>query len=171
MVLLIDDFILSWFNTHKHQALWLVPLLAFLEACPGLGLFVSGVILLSVSTLLYTEQLATLSQIIPLAFVGACLADHLGFYLGRTLGPTVHQLPLLKNRATQLQKAEQFIRKYGAVAMVVGRLMTAIRSLVPMTLGASGVGRLAFSLADLLACTIWTAGLAALVLGLEGFFN
>ncbi|MFT7438478.1 MAG: hypothetical protein ACI8WL_001763, partial [Polaribacter sp.] len=38
----------------------MIPLLAFLEACPGIGLFVSGVILLTVSTLLYTEQIATL---------------------------------------------------------------------------------------------------------------
>ena len=64
----------------------IIPLLAFLEACPGIGLLVSGVILLTVSTLLYTEQLVGLAQIIPLAFVGACLSDHIGFYLGRWFG-------------------------------------------------------------------------------------
>lgn len=45
----------------------IIPVLAFLEACPGLGLFVSGVILLTVSTILYTEQIASLSEILPLA--------------------------------------------------------------------------------------------------------
>ena len=64
----------------------MVPALAFLEACPGIGLFVSGVILLSVSTVLYTEHLLTLPQILSLAFLGALMSDHLGFYAGRWFG-------------------------------------------------------------------------------------
>ena len=60
----MDDFILNWLNANKQNAWMAVPVLAFLEACPGVGLLVSGVILLTVSTVLYTEQIATLSQIV-----------------------------------------------------------------------------------------------------------
>ena len=108
----------------------MIPLLAFLEACPGIGLLVSGVVLLTVSTILYTEQLATLAQIVPLAFAGACLSDHLGFYLGRWLGDKLHHTGFAKKRASQLQKSERFILKHGASAIVLGRLVPAVRSLV-----------------------------------------
>jgi membrane-associated protein len=145
----------------------IIPLLAFLEACPGIGLLVSGVILLTVSTLLYTEQLVGLAQIIPLAFVGACLSDHIGFYLGRWFGPKIHNTEFAQKRASEFQRAEAFILKHGALAIIFGRLIPAVRSLVPMMVGVSGTGSLRFSLSDTLACAIWAAGLGLLVIGLD----
>ncbi|MEJ6516539.1 MAG: DedA family protein [Pseudomonadales bacterium] len=144
-----------------------IPVLAFLEACPGIGIFVSGVILLTVTTILYTEQLATLSQMLPLAFAGACLSDHLGFYIGRWFGPKFHHTAFAKKRAAMFQKGEGFILKYGIFAIIFGRLMTAIRSLVPLMVGISGTSRLKFTLTDIVACSVWTAGLGLLVVGLD----
>lgn len=144
-----------------------IPLLAFLEACPGIGLLVSGVILLTVSTLLYTEQLVSLAQIIPLAFAGACLSDHMGFYLGRWFGPKIHHTEFAQKRASEFQRAEAFILKHGALAVVFGRLIPAVRSLVPMMVGVSGTRSLRFFTSDILACGIWSAGLGLLVIGLD----
>lgn len=145
----------------------MIPLLAFLEACPGIGLFVSGVILLSVSTLLYTEQIATLSQILPLAFAGACLSDHLGFYIGRVFGPKLHQTAFAQKRMSEIAKSEAFILKFGTLSVLGGRLIPAVRSLVPMMIGISGTSRLKFTLVDLAACAIWITGLGLLVVGID----
>jgi membrane-associated protein len=86
--------------------------------------------------------------------------------VGRWLGDKLHNSAFAKKRASQLQKAEQFILKHGTGAIVLGRLVPAVRSLVPMLAGVSGTNRLKFSLIDLLACTIWTAGLGLLVASL-----
>ena len=145
----------------------MIPLLAFLEACPGIGLFVSGVILLSVSTLLYTEQIATLSQILPLAFAGACLSDHLGFYTGHIFGPKLHQTVFAQKRMSEIAKSEAFILKFGTLSVLGGRLIPAVRSLVPMMIGISGTSRLKFTLVDLAACAIWITGLGLLVVGID----
>ena len=145
----------------------MIPLLAFLEACPGIGLFVSGVILLSVSTLLYTEQIATLSQILPLAFAGACLSDHLGFYIGRVFGPKLHQTAFAQKRMTEIAKSEAFILKFGTLSVLGGRLIPAVRSLVPMMIGISGTSRLKFTLVDRATCAIWITGLGLLVVGID----
>ena len=166
----IDDIILNWLQAHKQNAWAVVPVLAFLEACPGLGLFVSGVILLSVSTVLYTEQLVSLPQIMMLAFAGACVSDHLGFYLGRWFGPRFHHTAFAQKRASKLQKAESFILKYGGAAIVLGRLMTAVRSLVPALVGVSGTQPIKFTMMDILACAIWSMGLGLLVIGLDNLF-
>lgn len=144
-----------------------IPLLAFLEACPGIGLLISGVVLLTVSTLLYTEQLVTLAQIIPLAFAGACLSDHMGFYLGRWFGPKIHHTEFAQKRANEFQRAEAFIIKYGISAIVLGRLIPAVRSLVPMMVGVTGTRSLRFSLSDILACSLWSTGLGLLVIGFD----
>ena len=148
-----------------------MPLLAFLEACVGIGLFVSGVLLLSVCTFLYVEQIATLQQMLPLAFCGAALGDHTGYYLGRWFGPRFHHTQFAQNRAQFLQRAETMIISYGNYAILFGRLMTAVRSVVPLLVGVSGMSRLKYTVYDLIACGIWTAALGLLVIGLEKFWD
>lgn len=148
-----------------------VPLIAFLEATVGIGLFVSGVILLSVCTILYLEQIATLSQILSLAFFGAVLGDHSGYYFGRWLGPRFYHTRFAQNRIESLKKTEKRILKYGNFAILFGRLITAIRSIVPLLSGVSGMPRLRYSAYDVLACVIWTAGLGLLIVGIDKIWN
>ncbi len=144
-----------------------IPLLAFLEACPGLGLLASGILLLSVATFLYSEQLLVLQQLLPMAFAGACIADHLGFYVGRAFGAKFHATAWAKKRAAQLNRTEGYILNHGASAILIGRFVPAIRSLVPIMVGGSGISKLKFSLIDVLACALWSSALGLLVVGLE----
>ncbi|MDE0841648.1 MAG: DedA family protein [Porticoccaceae bacterium] len=163
----IDDLIINWLNLCRHHAWILVLGLAFLEACPGVGLFTSGAILLSICTLLFSEQWMSLWLMLPLAFSGACLSDHLGFYLGRWLGPKFQDTEFAQKRATQLQRGEAFIVKYGTYSVLLGRLVPAVRSIVPLLVGAAGTRPVKFTLLDILACALWSAGLGLLVLGLD----
>ncbi len=162
---------MQWLNENQQYALLAVPALAFLEAIVGIGLFVSGAILLTVATILYSQNIATLEQILPLAFVFAALSDHAGFYFGRYIGPGLHHSNLFERYSNKINKAEQFIVKYGSAAVVLGRLITAIRSLVPMLIGISGMSRLRFTVFDLIACFIWTCGLGLLIVGLDNLFT
>ena len=142
-------------------------MLAFLEACPGLGLLASGILLLSVATFLYSEQLLILQQLLPMAFAGACIADHLGFYVGRGFGAKFHATAWAKKRTAQLNRTEGYILNHGASAILIGRFVPAIRSLVPIMVGGSGISKLKFSLIDVLACALWSSALGLLVVGLE----
>lgn len=148
-----------------------MPLIAFLEAFVGVGLFVSGMILLSVCTILYIEQIATLEQMLPLAFCGALLSDHSGYYIGRFIGPRFHHTQFAIKRAKLLEKAETNIRKYGVIAIFIGRFMTPIRSIVPLLTGVSGMTRAKYTLSDILACGLWTGALGLLVVGLDKIWS
>lgn len=163
----ITDFILTWLRDNPQFALLTVPCIAFLEATLGLGLFISGVVLLATCTLMYTEQIASLQQILPLAFLAALFADHCGFYLGRRLGPQIHHTAFGIRHQARFARTEKFIIRFGKSAVVVGRLMTAIRSLVPFMIGVSGMAPLRFSLLDVFACTVWVTGLGLLIVGLD----
>jgi membrane-associated protein len=163
----IDEELLVWLSANKQSAWMSIPVLAFLEACPGLGLLASVILLLSVATFLYSEQLLILQQLLPMAFAGACIADHLGFYVGRGFGAKFHATAWAKKRAAQLNRTEGYILNHGASAILIGRFVPAIRSLVPIMVGGSGIGKLKFSLVDVLACALWSSALGLLVVGLE----
>ncbi len=120
---------------------------------------------------MYTEQIATLPQMLPLAFLGATIADHSGYYVGRWFGPKFHDTQFAIKRKAILDKSEAFMVRFGEAAIIFGRLMTAIRSIVPLLTGISGLSPLRYTLYDLLACIIWTTGLGLLVVGLENLFT
>jgi membrane-associated protein len=144
---------------------------AFAEACVGIGLVVSGVFLLVVATTVFASQLAGIETIVVLALSGAFLGDHLGFYLGRWVGPRFHQSRLANRYRGSIDNAESLIRKYGWAAIFIGRFIPAIRSLIPAMLGLSRFDRLRYFLLDALACLLWSSALGAIVLGLDMGFS
>ena len=140
--------------------------LAFLEACPGIGLFITGALLLATATSLYANGALDLPHIMLAAFLGAFISDHLGYYLGYWVGPRFHSSPFAKKHKERIRRAEALFQKHGAAAIVIGRLVPAIRSITPLFTGISGLSKSRFSLVDLLACLLWAAGLGALTSGI-----
>lgn len=166
----IDTLVLEWLDNHRDYAIVLVPLLAFAEACIGIGLFVSGAVLLLVSAALYSNGIASLELILPLAFLGAMLGDHAGYYSGFVLGPRFHRLGLVQKYRTQVQSAEDLIRRYGSAAIFIGRFVPAIRSVIPALSGISGISRARYTLLDAAACILWALALGVLLFGIDEIF-
>jgi len=169
--LIIEQLLLEWLDAHREQALWLVPAFAFAEACIGIGLIISGAFLVIVATTLLTTDSATLKQIVPLAFAGALLGDHVGFYSGRWIGPGFHHTRLAEKYRSSVQKTEAIMLRYGALVVFVGRFIPAIRSLVPPMLGIAGFQPLLFTALDVAACVLWSTALGLILLGTSQVFS
>jgi len=150
--------------------LLLIPVVAFAEACVGIGLLVSGFILVAIASLLYSSEIASLAQMLPLAFAGAMLGDHAGFYAGRWIGPGFHHTKFASKYQKGLSRAEDLIRRHGSAAIFIGRFIPAIRSLIPALLGIGAFNRLRYTVLDGLACLLWTAALGGIVLGTSNLF-
>ena len=163
----MEETILAWIENYGASALYFVPILAFAEACVGLGLFVSGAFLLGLATLLYSNGVASVELISVLAMLGATLGDHAGFYVGYFFGPQFNGSRFALKHQEKLGKAEELVRRYGGFAIFVGRFIPAIRSIIPAVLGVSGFRRKTYSVLDLCACLVWSAALAGLVMGIE----
>lgn len=163
----IESFILDWLDSNRDYAIALVPLLAFAESCVGVGLVISGALLLLVASTLYSNGIAGLEVLLPLAFFGALIGDHAGYYFGRSLGARFHQIGLIKKYQANVAKAEGLIRRYGSAAIFIGRFIPAIRSIIPALVGASGIKRLRYSLVDALACLCWVVAFAAILMGIN----
>ena len=148
----------------------LIPVVAFAEACVGIGLLVSGFILVAIATLLYNNEIATIAQMLPLAFAGAMLGDHAGFYTGHWVGPGFHHTKFAGKYQKALGRAEGIILRHGSAAIFIGRFIPAIRSLIPALLGISAFNRLRYTVLDGLACLLWATALGGIVIGTSNFF-
>ena len=73
----------DFLSANPQLGLVMIVGLGFIEACPGIGLFVSGVILFGVASFLFVEDLYSIVQIVPCAMLGGFLADQFGYWLGR----------------------------------------------------------------------------------------
>ncbi len=161
---------LEWLERNRDYGLLLVPLFAFAEACIGIGLLVSGAVLVLVSTVLLGAEMATLMQIVALAFAGAVAGDHVGYLVGRWMGPGIHQTRFAARYRESLTRAEQMIRRRGAWAIFIGRFIPSIRSILPPLLGISGFPLARFSLMDVMACMLWSLALALILTGTTAAF-
>ena len=145
----------------------LIPALAFFEAAAFIGIFVSGIFLLSTATLLYSSNTAPIALIVPLAFLGAFCGDLSGYLIGKYFGPQFWHLPLIRKYGERRLRIEELSRRSAPIAIVVGRLTPAIRSITPIAAGISGMSARTYLACDILACSLWAGGLFALVTGIS----
>jgi membrane-associated protein len=130
-------------------------------------LLISGAVLVAIGSVLLANEIATLSQIVPLAMAGAVLGDHVGFYTGRWVGPRFHGFAFARKHQAKLQKSEAMILRYGPYAIFIGRFIPAIRSLIPALLGISGFRAARYSALDFAACLLWSVCLGAILWAIE----
>jgi len=157
----------DFLSANPQLGLVMIVGLGFIEACPGIGLFVSGVILFGVASFLFVEDLYSIVQIVPCAMLGGFLADQFGYWLGRRLGPNLKDSTMMRPHASRLDRAEILIRRFGPLAAVGGRFLTMIRSVVPLLLGMAGLSWPSYLLWDLIAVSIWGLGFVLLLGGLS----
>jgi membrane-associated protein len=166
----MTDMLLAWLERNQESALLLVPLFAFMETCIGIGLFVSSLFLVIACSIIYANGWAGLEAMIPLALLGSSLGDHVGYYVGRAVGPGMHELRFVRRYRSKLEQAEGLVRRYGSAAIFIGRFIPAIRSLIPALLGLSEFPRWRYTALDLAACGLWALALGAIVKGANTVF-
>ena len=163
----MSELINSWLTGSSPYLVLLIPTFAFLECCIGIGVFISGIFLLTTATVMYANNLAGIGPIVALAFLGALAGDHLGYLIGRFAGHHIRDWHFIHRFRPRIEKAIAMVEKSAPVTVCVGRLSPPIRSFTPMVAGISGVSQLKFSLCDLLACSLWATGLFLLVTGIS----
>lgn len=165
----MNELLGEWIATLPPQTFLLVPLLAFLESCLFVGLFVSGIFLLSTISLVYAQGDTSLFFLVLLSFMGALLGDHIGYFAGSRVAPLLWKKKWVRQqlvkRKVRYRKFRNMMIKSSPLAICVGRLSPPLRSLSPFLAGTSGLKPVQFFAYDLLACSIWAGGLAALAFG------
>jgi len=167
----MTEVVTEWLGNLPPHALLVVPLLAFLESCLLVGLFVSGVFLLSTVSLIYAGGDIGLFTLIALSFLGALLGDHFGYFVGFHAAPTLWKKKWIRQKVVKrrvaFRRMQNLLVKSAPWAICIGRMSPPIRSISPVMAGVAGITPIRFFVFDLLACTIWATGLTLLVLGIN----
>lgn len=91
------------------------------------------------------------------AFVAAVLGDNIAYLIGRRLGRPV--IARIGGRVgvtdRNLQRAEDFTRRYGPLVVVVARFVVLLRQLNGLVAGTTGMNWLTFLAANVVGAALW----------------
>lgn len=129
-----------------------------LETSVLVGLFVPGdtVVIIAATAVASPAEALVLGIAVV---VGALIGESIGFWLGRFLGPKIHQSWLGRRIGEEnWERSERYLRRRGGPAIFISRFLPVLHSLVPLTVGMSGYPYRRFIAWTVPACVIW-AGL------------
>jgi membrane protein DedA with SNARE-associated domain len=140
-----------------YQA-WAAPIafvLAFSESLAVLSLLIPAwAALIAIGALIEAGHL-NFWPIWIAAATGAALGDWLSYWLGINIGRPIAQLWPLSRHPELLLKGEAFVRRWGAVAIVIGRYFGPLRASVSLSAGIFRMPYWQFQIANFISAFVW----------------
>ena len=129
--------------------------LAFAESGLGLGMVLPG----ETAVVVLAASMRSTSDMILLGvavMIGACLGDHVGYLLGRRYGDRLRDTKTVRRLGVRhFDRATSMLRRRGASAVFLTRLVPIVRTLTPAAAGAAGLEYRRFALASLAGSATW----------------
>ncbi|HEV7825805.1 MAG TPA: DedA family protein [Mycobacteriales bacterium] len=143
--------------------LTLVFLIPALEASTLLGVVLPGEVTVLLGGAVAHGGRLSLAAVIAAAAGGAVIGDNIGFLIGRRYGVSLTaRLPRWLLKPRDVARASSMVRRLGGRAVVVGRFVSPLRTLVPGLAGMGGMGRREFAVYNLAGGLLWAAAVAIL---------
>lgn len=147
--------ILSWVSVHPTLALVVVFAVAVGESLFLFGLLVPGAIFMFAFGALIGADALPLVATFVAAVVGTLVGDSASYALGRRYRGRLHDLPGLSRIPGGVARGEAFFARHGGKGIVLGRLIGALRPMMPTVAGAAGVSIVRFAVMETIAALLW----------------
>jgi undecaprenyl-diphosphatase len=163
---LAEQFIEALLGFKASTIYLLIGILCWAEAAFFLGFVTPGEIAVATGGILASTGQVTLGWLVPVVVVGTLAGNSTGYWLGRRWGTGVLEWkPLQKPFGGAIGIARDFMERRGEWAIILGRLATPTRIVVPFLCGAYRLPYRRFILFDVPATLVW-----ALTWSLLGYF-
>jgi membrane protein DedA with SNARE-associated domain len=140
---------------HKDMAGPILAGLAFGESLVLVGLFFPATFIMVFAGLAIQQGQLDGGMVIAWSIAGAVVGDAVTYWIGLWLGPKiVHRWPLNREKAA-VARARLFFRKYGFLAIFIGRFLGPVRPTIPLVGGILRMRQLTFQLANVASSLIW----------------
>ena len=149
--------LVEFVRAHEAWAAPVVFVLAFGESLAFISLLVPAwAALVGIGVLISTGELSFWPVWVAGA-VGAALGDWLSYWIGVKLGPPVAHIWPLSRHPELLPKGEAFVKRWGALAIFIGRFFGPLRASVPLVAGIFHMPFWQFQIANFTSAFVWAA--------------
>ena len=138
----------------------------FAETGLFFGIFLPGDSLLFTAGFLASQGHFNIVVLCLICFVAAVAGDATGYYIGDRMGRRLFTKPESRIfKPEYLIKAQHFFEKHGGKAIILGRFMPIVRTMVPMVAGAGTMTYHKFFTYNVIGAFLW-----AVCVTLAGYF-
>ena len=156
------DAVVAFVRAHAEWAAPIVFALAFAESLAFLSLLVPAwAALVGIGVMIGSGAIPFWPVWIAGA-VGAASGDWLSYWIGFKLEQAVYHVWPLSRHPDLIPKGEAFVRKWGALAIFIGRFSGPLRATVPLIAGVFAMPQWRFQLANWTSAFLWAAVLLQL---------
>jgi membrane protein DedA with SNARE-associated domain len=157
----------------RENAVWAGPImfaLAFAESLAFISLLVPAwSALVAIGALVGAGTLSVWPVWIGGAMGAAC-GDWLSYWIGLKLEYSVQHIWPLSRHPDLIPRGEAFVKKWGALAIVIGRFFGPLRAAVPLVAGIFEMPFWRFQIANFSSAFLWAGVLIALGSGVTKVF-
>jgi membrane-associated protein len=144
-------------------ALLIIAALVFGEAALFFGFVLPGETAVVYGGVLAAAGKVPVAVVLVVVILAAVVGDSVGFEVGRKLGPRLTRAPVLRNHPDRLAAGQDYLRRRGGRAVVMGRFTAFLRAVMPGLAGASRMEYPRFLFFNALGGVMW--GGACVLLG------
>jgi membrane protein DedA with SNARE-associated domain len=154
----LTDFV----KNHEGWAAPVVFVLCFAESLAFISLLIPAwAALVAIGALISVGGLSFWPVLIAGA-VGAALGDWLSYWVGLKLEDRVYHMWPLSQHPDLIPAGENFVKKWGALAIFIGRFSGPLRATVPIIAGVFAMPYGRFQIANFSSAFVWAAVLLTL---------
>jgi membrane protein DedA with SNARE-associated domain len=154
----LSGFVDNILNVSPLLALLIVGLLVFAEDALFIGFIVPGETAAILGGVVASRGNVPVLSMIVLVVLAAVIGDTVGYEVGKHLGPRFLDLNVLNKRRAKLQRAQDFLRRRGGMAVFLGRFVAFFRAVMPALAGTSGMRYPKFLVFNVAGGLVWGAG-------------
>jgi membrane protein DedA with SNARE-associated domain len=149
--------IIEFVRVHSVWAAPVVFLLCFAESLVLISLLIPAwAALVGIGTLIGASGL-NFWPIFIAGSIGAALGDWLSYWVGLKLETRVYHMWPLSRNPDMIPKGEDFVKKWGALAIFIGRFSGPLRATVPLIAGIFAMPWWRFQIANFTSAFVWAA--------------
>lgn len=154
--------VIAFVRAHEAWTAPIVFVVAFGESLAFVSLVLPAwAILVAVGAMMKTDVVSFLPVAIAGA-LGAALGDWLSYWIGDRFKTSIPRMWPFSGHPKLLKRGEAFIKRWGVLAIFIGRFSGPLRASVPIVAGILGMPYLPFQLANFSSAFVWVVVLLLL---------
>jgi membrane protein DedA with SNARE-associated domain len=151
--------VLAFASEHRAWAGPIVAGLAFAESMVALSLFVPFTTIIVASGALIGAGTLDPWIVLPWGVAGAAAGDAVSYWIGIYFDDKVPRLWPFRTRPQLLEDGRRFFRRWGVLAVFIGRFFGPLRAVVPVVAGMMDMPQARFQVANVVSAIVWLPAL------------